>query len=142
MNTKNLMKDIYCLVGCIFLFIFGSVVPCVKICSIVLSVLSSGLLVSDFKRDKWKILFTNLGLYCTADKKLPKLLKKSKNELGDRYIFNIPVGLCLKDFTDHQTEIETAIKKPVKIELTNNFNLMIQIFDVQYKSVYKPNYDV
>ena len=141
-NTKNFMKDIYCLVGCIFLFVFGSMVPGMKLFSFVLTLLSGGLVASNFYKDKWKTLFVNLGLYSRADKKLPKLINKSKNEIGDRYIFTIPNGLCLKDFEECKTEIETFIKKPVKMGLTSNFNLMIQVFDVEYKSVYKPNYDV
>lgn len=139
MNTKNFMKDIYCLIGCIFLFVFGSFVPGIKICSIALSLLSGGMIVSDFKRDKWKMMFVNLGLY-NSEKKTPKLLKKSCNELGDRYIFSIPESLCLKDFVKCQEELETIIKKPIKLELTSNYNLLIQIFDVEYKNVYKPNY--
>ena len=141
MNTKNFMKDIYCLTGCIFLFIFDGIVPGLKIFGLICSIFSGGLLASDFYRDKWRMLFINLGLF-NAEKKTPILIKKSKNDLGDKYIFKLPDGICLTDFKKCKEDIETVLHKSINITLNESYNLMIQIFNVEYKSVYKPNYEV
>lgn len=137
MNTKNFMKDIYCLTGCLFL----ALLPGFNIVGGVLSLVCSGLLVSDFYRDKWKYLFINLGIF-NAEKKTPILVNKTKNDLGDKYIFKMPDGICLSDFQKCKEEIETALCKPINITLDESYHLMIQIFNVQYKSVYKPLYEV
>jgi hypothetical protein len=112
-----------------------------QILLISLTALSGGMMINVFIESKWKTLFTNLGLVNTQ-KQTPKLIRKEKNDLGDRYIFTIPEGYCLSDFEKVHEELEVALCKSLKLDLTKDFNIAMQIFDAEYKSVYKPNKEV
>ena len=100
-----------------------------------------GGMIQEFLESKWKKIFLNLGLY-NSENQTPQLIKKETNDLGERFIFSLPIGLCLSDFEKMQEELETVLQKPLKLDLTNNFKLMIQMFDVEYKNVYRPNREV
>lgn len=136
---KNIEKDIYSFIGSVGLLISNNMfdfIPGGIILPLALSALSGGVLLSRFKSAKWEKIFHSCGL--NMDDKYPVLIAESKNDIGNRYIFKLPYGLCLNDFTKMKEELETAIGKPILIENTNNYNVMMQIFDTEYKSVYKP----
>jgi hypothetical protein len=139
---KTMEKSMYSFIGCVGLVLANSILffaP--QILLLGLTALQGGMIINEFIESKWQKIFINLGLY-NAEKKTPSLIKKDKNDLGDRYIFSIPAGLCLSDFQKVKEELETVICKSLDLSLTNNFKLVIQIFDIEYKSVYKPKKEV
>lgn len=139
---KILEKELYTFAGCVgLLFVNSMFCFAPQFLLVGLTALQGGMIIQEFIESKWKKIFLNLGLY-NSDKATPQLIRKEKNDLGDRYIFSLPVGLCLSDFEKMQEELETVLQKPLKIELTNNFKLLIQIFDIKYKNVYKPSKEV
>jgi hypothetical protein len=132
-------KDIYLFAGCIGLVFANSVLFFMpQLLLLGLTALQGGMIINEFLDSKWKMLFINLGI-SNAEKKTPQLISKEKNDLGDRYIFSVPVGLCLSDFEKMHEELELALQKPIKLELTNNYKLAMQVSDVEFKEVYKPN---
>ncbi len=142
MNSKTMEKDFYTFAGCVGLIYANSMfffAP--QFLLIGLAVLQGSMIINGFIDSKWKHIFINLGLF-NAEKKTPQLISKDKNDLGERYTFSIPDGLCLSDFEKLHEELETALQKPLKLDLTNNFKVIMQIFDVKYKDVYKPNKEV
>jgi len=135
-------KDIYLFAGCIGLVFANSVLFFAPHFLLIgLTALQGGMIINEFLGSKWKSLFNNLGL-SNSDNKTPQLLRKEKNDLGEKYIFSIPQGLCLSDFEKVHEEIETALRKSLKLDLTNDFKVAMQIFDVEYKDVYKPNKEI
>lgn len=139
---KTMEKSMYSFVGCVGLLFANSILGFMpQILLLGLTALQSGMIINDFVESKWKSIFINLGLF-NAEKKTPQLVKKDKNDLGERYIFSIPSGLCLSDFEKVKEELETVICKPLNLSLTNNYKLVMQIFDVEYKDVYEPKKEV
>lgn len=138
----DLEKDMYAFIGCIGL-LFANSIFCFapQFLLVGLTAIQGGMIIQEFTESKWKKIFKNLGLY-NSEKQIPQLIRKEKNDLGERFIFSLPVGLCLSDFEKMQEELETVLQKPLKLDLTDNFKLMIQIFDVEYKGFYKPNKEV
>lgn len=137
MKSKSIVSDFYCLLGCIFLYVFGG--GFISFVGLLCTFCMGGLMFSELKVNKWERLFLNCGLF-NGEKKTPTLVKKTKNDIGDKYIFKLPFGLCLTDFEKCKTEIETALHRPVILALDESYNLVIQIFNVAYKSCYKPYY--
>lgn len=132
-------KDLYSFVGSAGLLAAESAFsffPGGIIFPLALTALSGGMIINDFKANKWESIFKNVGLV-NSDKKSPTLIKTEENELGARYIFNLPYGFCFNDFEKRQSELETALCEPIKLDLTNNFKVVIQIFNAKYKDVYK-----
>ena len=78
----------------------------------------------------------NCGLNIKGE--IPKLIKTETNDMGKRYIFSLPAGLCLSDFERLKEELETALKEPFKCDLTHNYNIAIQIYHLRYEKEYKP----
>lgn len=139
---KTMEKSMYSFVGCVGLLFANSILcfaPQILILGI--TALQGGMIINDFVESKWKSIFICLGLF-NAEKKTPQLIKKDRNDLGERYTFSIPTGLCLSDFEKVKEELETVICKPLNLSLTNNYKLVIQIFDIEYKSVYEPKKEV
>ena len=96
-----------------------------------------GYIFDAYKTHKlWETIFVSCGL--NVKDKIPRLIKTEKNEIGRRYIFNIPIGLCMEDFEKRKSEIETAIHEPLKCVLTNDYKLMVQTCNLEYKKEYKP----
>lgn len=139
---KLLQKDMYTFFGCVGL-LFANSMFCFapQILLIGLTAIQGGMIVNEYVDSKWKRIFINLGLF-NAERKTPQLIKKDKNDLGERFIFSIPDGLCLNDFVKVQEELETALGKSLKVGLTNNFKVIIQISDAKYKNVYEPKKEV
>lgn len=143
MNTYKLMeKDMYSIVGLIGLLYANSILGFAPQFLLVgLTAIQGSMFINSFIDNKWRKIFINLGCY-SAEKKTPQLIKKEKNDLGDRYIFSIPNGLCLSDFEKVQEELEIIMQKPLKLGITNDCKLVMQISDIKYKEVYKPNKEV
>jgi S-DNA-T family DNA segregation ATPase FtsK/SpoIIIE len=90
---------------------------------------------------KWEEIFKNCGLR-NKDGKYPALEEVIETKIGNRFIFKLPPGFCLELFQKYKPLFETALHKPLKIELTKDYRLIVQIYDVQFKNIYKPIYDV
>lgn len=135
----DLEKDMYAFIGCIGLIFANSILGFApQILFVGLTALQGSMMIQEFKVNKWRRIFKNLGLY-NSEKQIPQLIRKEKNDLGERFIFSLPIGICLSDVEKMQEDLETVLHAPIKLELTNNYKLMIQIFDMEYKELYKPN---
>lgn len=84
----------------------------------------------------WEKIFKSCRLH-TAEKDYPKLLKEEDNALGKRYIFKIPNGMCFNDFERQQKQLETCLKESLKLDLTKDYKVVMQTFNLEYKNVYK-----
>lgn len=116
--------------------ILGGFVP-INLLSMAALSTAGGYILDIYKTHKlWETIFTSCGLH--VKDKIPQLIKTEKNEIGHRYIFNIPIGLCLEDFEKRKSEIETAVHEPVKCILTNDYKLTVQTCNLKYKNEYKP----
>lgn len=62
-----------------------------------------------------------------SDDEYPKLYKEIKYDTGKKYLFTIPMGLSLKDFTKHQEALE--------IKLGNNVDMSVQYGYLVIKTV-------
>lgn len=83
----------------------------------------------------WKAIFKSTGL--KIEDHYPELQKIENNKIGKRYIFKVPYGLCLSDFEKRKEELEMALREPLKCDLTNNYNISIQIYHLAYKKHYR-----
>lgn len=90
---------------------------------------------------KWEQVFKNCGLR-NKDGQYPELLEVIETKIGNRFIFKLPLGFCLEVFQKYKPFFETAFHKPLKLELTKDYKLVVQIFDVKFKKCYKPKYGV
>lgn len=90
---------------------------------------------------KWEKVFKNCSLR-NKEGKLPELLEILETKIGNRYIFKMPDGLCFEFFEKYKPLFESSFHKPFKLELTKDYKLIIQTFDVKFKNRYKPKYDV
>lgn len=137
---KSMEKDIYGFIGSAGLLICSSMfdfMPGGIILPLGLSALSGGMLLSEFKANKWEKIFNNCGLK-NKDNQYPILVMESKNSIGDKFVFKLPHGLCYEDFKKMKSELQTSLGKNLIIECANNFNVIMQIFNVKYKTVYRP----
>lgn len=102
-------------------------------------------IIKEFKAQtaelKWEEVFIAIG-FRNKEGKCPKLLEVIETKIGNRYIFKLPYGICLKDFERYKPLFESAFHKPLKLDLTKDYKLIVQIYDVQFKKRYKPSYDV
>lgn len=90
---------------------------------------------------KWEEVFRHTGLR-NKDGQYPILEEIIETKIGKRFIFKLPLGFCLEIFQKYKPFFETAFHKPLKLELTKDYKLVMQIYDVRFKSRYKPFYDV
>lgn len=90
---------------------------------------------------KWESVFKSIGMR-NKEGKFPILEEVIETKIGRRYIFKLPYGLNFDVFEKYKATFETAFHKPFKLELTKEYKLIIQTFDVKYKNRYKPKYDV
>lgn len=90
---------------------------------------------------KWEQVFKNCGLR-NKDGQYPILEEIIETKIGNRYIFKLPPGFCLEVFQRYLPMFESAFRKPFKLSLTKDYKLVMQIFDVKFKTRYKPCYDV
>lgn len=98
--------------------------------------LASGYITNEYLTNKnWKDIFKSSGLY--VDDKFPVLKRTENNKIGKRYLFKVPYGLCLKDFERRIEEIQMALREPIKLDLTYDYLIAIQIYHLAYKKEYK-----
>ena len=103
------------------------------------------IIVREFKTysivSKWEAIFKNAGLR-NKDGQYPELVEVIETKIGDRFIFKLPPGFSIELFQKYKPVFETAFHKPFKLDLTKDYKLVIQTFDIRFKSSYKPSYDV
>lgn len=58
---------------------------------------------------------------CNRSEVYPKLIKTYEGTKGEIYLFNIPLGLSLKDYKSHQEGIKAQLKKDIDIRYNGNF---------------------
>lgn len=139
-SCKNMEKDIYSFIGSAGLLISSSMfdfMPGGFIIPLIFTALSGGMVVNDIRVSRWEKIFSNCGLK-NKDDQYPVLVDESKNDIGDRFVFKLPHGLCYDDFVKMKSELQTSLGKNLIIECANNFNVIMQIFNVKYKTVYRP----
>lgn len=90
---------------------------------------------------KWEEVFIATG-FRNKEGKCPKLIEVIETKIGNRYIFKLPYGICFNDFEKYKPLFESAFHKPLKLDLTSDYKLIVQIYDVKFKKRYKPKYDV
>jgi S-DNA-T family DNA segregation ATPase FtsK/SpoIIIE len=97
---------------------------------------AGGYIIDDYlSRRNWMAIFKSTGLY--IENKYPEVKRTENNKIGKRYIFKVPYGLCLSDFEKRIEELEMALHEPIKCDLTNDYNIAIQIYHLAYKKIYK-----
>lgn len=77
----------------------------------------------DFEKPKFEILFEETKLYNSNKKNKPILKKEKHSEKTDVYIFTIPTGLSILDFTKRKEQIAQFLHtdlQHLKIENINN----------------------
>lgn len=117
---------------------FSIIMPSSLISMAAISLYSGFALDQYLNYKKWEIIFINCGLNIKGE--IPKLIKTENNDMGKRYVFSLPAGLCLSDFEKLQEELETALNEPIKCDLTNNYKLVIQTYHLEYEKEYSlPN---
>ncbi len=90
---------------------------------------------------KWDEIFNNLG-FKNKNGESPQLLEVIETKIGKRFIFKLPVGIHLGHFEHYKQAFESALRKPIKLELMPDYKLIVQIYDIQFKKRYKPVYGV
>ena len=76
---------------------------------------------------------------CNKEEVFPKLIKIYPGSKGTIYLFNIPLGLSIKDFEKHQEGIKAQIKLDVGIRYKGNF---IELETIEVKLPTKINYEL
>ncbi|WP_069997732.1 FtsK/SpoIIIE domain-containing protein [Cellulosilyticum sp. I15G10I2] len=87
----------------------------------------------EFKQNK---MWENIGLV-TKDEKVPICIKTIKTDVGEQKVYYVPAGLSGDQIKSKQNEIENALKKKVKIDIADNFNVIIQTFHKALGALYK-----
>lgn len=90
---------------------------------------------------KWDEIFSAIG-FKNNEGLSPKLLEVIETKIGNRFIFKLPYGFHIGQFEKIKPTIESAFHKPIKLDLTHDYKLIVQIYDVKFKKRYKPKYDV
>jgi hypothetical protein len=86
------------------------------------------------KNRMWEVL----GLV-TKDDKAPICIKKRKVSTGEERVYHLPNGLSYKQIVAKKDEIENILKGKVKIELADNYNVVITTISSKYKKQYQIN---
>lgn len=136
MQEKNNLGLSYCVAGGVIGVGMSTLFPPLLIPSA--AVIGSSLFLHAydkiFKDDNkmWK----NIGLV-TKDEKVPVCIKTIKTDVGEQKIYHIPDGLSFNDIHAKKDKIENAVKSKIKLELADNFNLIVTKLSSKYKDVYK-----
>lgn len=142
MNPSNVEKDMYNFVSTTGLMIANNFFHFAPdnwhLGLIGLVGVTTYMLIGDFigHNNNWEKIFKSCRLH-TAEKEYPILLKEEENALGKRYTFEIPNGMCFNDFERQQKQLETCLREPLKLDLTKDYSLIIQTYNLKYKNVYK-----
>ena len=86
-----------------------------------------------FKSDE--INFENIGLI-TKDGKCPVCINKRETDTCEQRVYHIPEGLSYEKILSKQSEIENVMKRKVKIEIADNYNVVITSFTKQLGKMY------
>lgn len=117
--------------------------------AVVLGTGAIGYMIYDYAKDLFiseeasqlQKLFQNCGLE-NKDNKLPTLVKKTINNIGDMYTFKIPTGLSQKDFKQNQDVFQVYFNAPIKITQGSQMNqVQLQVLTNNFKSVYPVRLD-
>lgn len=111
--------------------------PKYNIVFIILAIICGFNYIDDIYNKKWTDFFISVGII-NKSKNTPRLISKQSNNLGVKYIFNIPIGFCFKDFEKIKNKLEQFLKEKIMLDLTNDFNLVVQIYQNDFKNEYKP----
>lgn len=96
-----------------------------------------------FKEDSLPMLWDKIFKSCGTRNKegeYPEFYSVEKTQIGNRYIFKLPFGLCVEMFDSIKPLIQSAIHKPVKLSLTPDYKFIIQEYDIHYNKFYTPAY--
>lgn len=85
-------------------------------------------------------MWSKVGLI-TKDEQIPLLVNEIKTDEGEQYVYHLPAGLSINDVEKAQAKIENALKKSVKIDKADNYNIIITTFKKDLSSLYKFNYE-
>lgn len=106
----------------------------------------------DFNKPKFNILFEEIKLYNSNAKNKPFLKKENHTDRTDVYIFTIPTGLSIDDFTKKKEAIAQFLKtdlQHLKIENINNLAAItvykgdkVQYFYEDYEFPLKRNIEI
>ena len=88
----------------------------------------------DPNSEMWK----QVGLI-TKDEKVPLLVNSIETNEGNQYVYHLPDGLCFSDVEKAQEKIENSLKKAVKIDRADNYNVIITTFTKKLSNLYKFN---
>lgn len=88
----------------------------------------------------WDKIFKSCGIK-NKEGEYPEFIETEETKIGNKYIFKLPYGLCIEIFENMKPLIQSAIKKPLKFNLTPDYKLTIQEYDLHYQKFYTPNYN-
>ncbi|WP_069999461.1 FtsK/SpoIIIE domain-containing protein [Cellulosilyticum sp. I15G10I2] len=113
----------------------SSTFPFLLIPSIVTTAGSVGLAFWDNFEGNRNKMWEMIGLV-TKDEKVPVCIKTIKTDIGEQKVYHVPAGLSGEQIKNKQDEIENALKKKVKIDIADNFNVIIQTFNKALGKLY------
>lgn len=85
----------------------------------------------------WYKIFQSCGI-TNKEGEYPNYLKSLETKIGLKHIFKLPFGLCVEMFDKLKPIIQSAMNKPVKLNVTPENELVIQEYLVYFAPFYKP----
>lgn len=70
----------------------------------------------------------------------PRINKTINAAVGKQYVIDVPIGLSIDNFIQKQKAIENCLKSRVKIELAQNYKVIITEIHNNYAASYTPDY--
>jgi len=89
----------------------------------------------------WYKVFKSCG-FKNKEGEYPNYLQSQETKIGYKHIFKLPFGLCVEIFESNKPLIQSAINKPLKLSVTPDNKLIIQEFEIQFASFYKPKFNL
>lgn len=83
-------------------------------------------------------VWANTGLV-TKDNKVPRLLKATSNDNYEKQVYALPEGLSCDDLISKKDKLESAFKSKLKIDKTDDFNVVVTKIKSKYEKEYKIN---
>ena len=74
---------------------------------------------------------------------VPLVIDEQEKEYGKNYVFHVPEGLCLEDFTkEHKKErLQHALDGEIKLENIGNMNVLMKLITIKLKKQYDFEYE-
>jgi hypothetical protein len=89
----------------------------------------------------WYNFFKTCGI-SNKEGEQPQFVKIEETQIGYKHIFKLPLGMCIEMFEKIKPLIQSAINKPIKLNLTKDNLLIIQEYQIQYSDFYTPKYSL